>query len=323
MRLLKWIIGLMLLVLVILTVREFRQEPSGLAERERNELDQVGESESGSPKDGIASIRSDAGNQSVPVETLASTTSDAIQADLATVLDVRQGSIEGYLTAVAGEFEDDHVARKRAFEAVMGVWKEFCRKAASTVRKAEAEGSMDLEHSVQAPLLDAGKFCAGHDKLTADLADVEAEVMAEMLEFRDPYPQLEELDDDSAADFLAEELDRVLRQGSLDGTLGLLGQLYARNLISITDRNGEPFLPPIASEVKVTEALAAYLLCQRMGGCGASNALVLRLCYGLELWECTTPRDLYDAIEQLLSGQERFLFEDRRAQVERILLRAR
>jgi len=323
MRLLKLVMALGLLVLVILTFKEILQVPPGLAGREHLELDQTREVESGSPKDVVTSSSSDAENSTMPLETSAPKAHDSVEADLATVLDVRSGSIEGYLERVTGQQGNLDTARMEKFKETELLWKELCRQAAAAVRKAEAERGMDLDRSSNAPLLDAGKFCAGHDMLMDDLADVEEAFLAGATEIRDPYPQLEDVDEDRAADFLANELDRALQQGSLSRTLGLLGQLHARNLISIRDRNGDTVLPPIASEVKVTEALAAYLLCQRIGGCGASNALVLRLCYGLELWECTTPRDLYDALEQLLSGQERFLFEDRRAQVERILVRAR
>lgn len=80
----------------------------------------------------------------------------------------------------------------------------------------------------------------------------------------------------------------------------LLDPLIPADVATTRAMNG----PRTGVSVATFNAVAAALVCNRIGGCSATNPMVLQVCALLPERPCFRPNNISDAIEQAMTGFE-------------------
>lgn len=220
-------------------------------------------------------------------------------------LDADQSTLQNYLEALYPSSENEN---KDEIGDELASWVDFCENM--RLNSIFARGKRkDINERDRAFLEQVDGFCSNYSQLVEKYLDTEFD--DELVFIEQVYPELELLEGEQADRFIARELDRVLEQGVFSEVVALLAQRVVPFLSERISLTG-------TSDWRITQAVAVYLICQRHG-CGPTNALVLRLCYNLEIYCNRPPRDLLDALEQSLSGAEFELFNEALADVQRLL----
>ncbi|GAB4172316.1 MAG: hypothetical protein Kow0020_07240 [Wenzhouxiangellaceae bacterium] len=204
--------------------------------------------------------------------------------------------------------DDPYVAYDRAKELLY--WKDYCDGINRAIRNISNE-RQDVRHDDLRQLQSGAAFCEGAEQFAESLDEMQIPEHEMPYSVVAKYPELEVMDGESADRFVARELDRALDQGAFL----TVSDLVNARLMSFDDLK----MLSIPSMVNVMDAVAVYLFCQRHGGCIGTNALVLRVCYNPDVYCIRPPRDLYDALDQRLSGAEREAFNKVVADFERLL----
>ncbi|GAB4174364.1 MAG: hypothetical protein Kow0020_09790 [Wenzhouxiangellaceae bacterium] len=229
---------------------------------------------------------------------------------IADSVDTTRSNLIAYVeSAYPDNPEDPYVAYHRAKELL--AWEKYCEQIQRAISNTAAD-NQGPPPDYLGQLQSGASFCDGIEQFAEHMGDVQVPEHEMPYSVVAKYPELEVMDGESADRFVARELDRALDRGAFLEVSELV-------FLELEDIAQFPVQLPVPSYINAMESVAVYLLCQRHGGCDGSNAWVLRLCYDVTEYCLRPPRDLYDALDQRLSGAEREVFNEALAYFERLL----
>lgn len=184
------------------------------------------------------------------------------------------------------------------------VWMTICENV-GLVSQVNAEEGPDRE----ATAANLETFCEGFSENTkAQIEQLVQDAMNRISRGERKHPELMQLSETrgagAAVDAAIASMPAALQRLDYARLLELVW--LAGLLPSISSGPRDPALnQTLSSDTQVAFAVSASLYCRHVGGCRSDHPVVLLLCQ--QMWpdrRCSAPRDIHDAIRQVLTGVE-------------------
>jgi len=190
------------------------------------------------------------------------------------------------------------------FERNAAVWMIIC-KDDELVSRSSASGARS-RHAIQSNLV---TFCEGFSEDTVETIDQFIQSKAQRFsQGNNRHAELMNLSQSRGADTAVEQAIASIAVAlvRLDYAQVLELVWLAGLLPSISPEPMDPNVErAMSGDAQVAFAVSAALYCRRLGDCQSMHPVVLLLCQ--QMWpdrQCSNPRDIHDAIRQLLTGSE-------------------
>ncbi len=210
-----------------------------------------------------------------------------------------------------------------AFEEERGLWSAICESVLYPERQPP-----DLRTDIPLAFIRRMEYpCQSFTPALLDQIDEEMAAEFDMsLEEAEHWQRQDRLfqlvsqgDRETARALVFEQLLDALQSQSMSSAVWAAWQLQQHGLIDFPDELAVPEHGQIMIDLIVPTAAALALTCAQIGGCSDNHPLVISLCVWPGRGPCQPPLDLYQAIDQLLTGSEIQYFNHLLDEVEREL----
>ncbi len=212
--------------------------------------------------------------------------------------------------ALSGQWNYDSKAKNLA------VWENLCSvdKEQVSMLSAQSEAPTTLPERVE-------RFCAGFSSISQEIEDfLEVEIVdraAGVNERAALEDSLETLGADGTTRLAVSELSRALDSLDYAKVLEVVWFLGVYQFEGLSQRFVLYQHPP---NVETNIAVASAIFCGHIGGCAGDHPITLSLCFHFRALPCSSPpTDLYDAINQILTGHEIETYNSMTTRLTRLL----